>query len=266
VVPFDKLAEVFETMLKPSQPRTVQTAALELLGRTGTDDAPAVLLKAWPSMSPQVRATATEVFLSRSGWVHAFLDAVEAKTIARGDVDPARIALLRKSPNRSIRLRTEDVFKGTGPGQREEVVERYQKSLTLKGDATNGKAIFRKECGACHKLDGVGEEIGADLKAIRDRGAANVLLNILDPNREVKPQFLAYALETTDGKTITGMITAETPNSVTIRRLDGTTATVARANIEGLRSSGLSFMPEGLEKQIDLQTMADLLAYLNSVK
>ncbi len=263
---FEKVAELMKTALKPDQPRPVQVATLELLGKVGSEKAPEVILKAWPSMSPQVRATATEVFLSRPNWVQAFLDAVEAKKIARGDIDPARIALLMKSPNRSVRIRTEELFKGVGPSQRKEVVAAYQKALTIKGDPIKGKAVFKKDCSACHKLEDVGNEVGADLKAIRDRGTENMLLNILDPNREVKPQYLAYTLETTSGKSFSGMIAAETPNSVTIRLLDGRSETVQRGDIDTLRSTGLSFMPEGLEKQIDVQAMADLLAYLNSIK
>ena len=49
-------------------------------------------------------------------------------------------------------------------------------------------------------------------------------------------------------------------------RADGTTETVLRIHIDELRSTGLSFMPEGLEKQLDVPAMADLLAYLNSIK
>jgi hypothetical protein len=62
------------------------------------------------------------------------------------------------------------------------------------------------------------------------------------------------------------MITVETPNSLTIRQPDGGQETILRLDIEELRSTGLSYMPEGLEKQIDVPAMADLLAYLNSVK
>ena len=93
-----------------------------------------------------------------------------------------------------------------------------------------------------------------------------MLLNILDPNREVQPQYLAYVLTTKSGRIITGMISNETANGVTIRRVDQTSETVPRANIDELRSTGLSFMPEGLEKQLDYQAMADLLAYLKSIK
>ena len=62
------------------------------------------------------------------------------------------------------------------------------------------------------------------------------------------------------------MIASETATSITLRRPDGTSETVLRINIDELRSTGLSFMPEGLEKQINLQGMADLIAYLNTIK
>ena len=126
--------------------------------------------------------------------------------------------------------------------------------------------MFKKECSACHQLEGVGSQIGADLNAIRDQGTEAVLLNILDPNREVKPQYFSYVLVTNAGRIVTGMITAETANGITLRRADGTSETLLRIDIEELRSTGVSFMPEGLEKQIDVPAMADVLAYLNSVK
>ena len=77
---------------------------------------------------------------------------------------------------------------------------------------------------------------------------------------------MTYLLVTTQGRTITGLIKAENANSITIARADGTSDTVLRIDIDELISSKLSFMPEGLEKQIDQQQMADLLAYLNSIR
>jgi putative heme-binding domain-containing protein len=150
--------------------------------------------------------------------------------------------------------------------RREDVVAAYQKSLQAKGDPARGKAVFKANCSNCHFLEGVGQQVGADLSAVRDRGLESVLLNILDPNREVMPQYLSYVLVTTNGRVLTGMIIAESANSLTIRNPDGGEETVLRLQIEELRSTGLSYMPEGLEKQVDIQAMADLLAYLNSVK
>jgi putative heme-binding domain-containing protein len=153
-----------------------------------------------------------------------------------------------------------------GLPRRQEVVSAYQPALARPGDRDRGKALFKTHCSTCHRLDNVGQQVGADLSAIRDRGLDSVLLNILDPNREVKPQYQSYVLVTSSGRILTGMIVAETANSVTLRKPDGGEETVLRLEIDELKSTGLSFMPEGLEKQVDVAAMADLLAYLNSIK
>lgn len=264
ILPFHEAAPVLAETLKATQPPAVQAATLESLGRFGDERVPTLILEAWPAMTPKVRATATEVWLSRNNWVPLFLDAVEVRKVARADVDPARVALLKKSPARNIGPRAARLF--AAPADRQKVFDEYRKALDLKGDPVKGKAVFKAQCSACHKLEGVGEEVGADLKAIRDRGLEGVLLAILDPNREAKPQFLAYAVETKNGRQVTGLLTAETATGLTIRRADGMSETIARKDVESLRSLGLSYMPEGLEKQIDVPAMADLLAYLNSIK
>jgi putative membrane-bound dehydrogenase-like protein len=264
ILPFRDAALVLAETLKTSQPPAIQVATLEALGRFGDERVPTIILEAWSAMTPKVRATATEVMLSRNNWVPVFLDAVEARKVARADVDPARVALLKKSPARNIGPRAAKLF--AAPADRQKVFDEYRKALDLKGDPVKGKLVFKTNCAACHKLEGVGEEAGADLKAIRDRGLEGVLLAIVDPNREVKPQYLAYAVETKAGRVITGMLTAETATGLTVRRPDGQSESIARKDVESLRSLGLSYMPEGLEKQIDIPAMADLLAYLNSIK
>lgn len=266
LAPFADVRALFGELLNSRQPQPVQAAALEILARFDDSAVPGLVLAAWPGLSPQLRATAAETLFSRPAWVGAFLDAVEKGKVGRGDVDPARVQLLQSHPDLQIKSRAAKLFAGAGLARRQEVVAAYQKALQIKGEVVRGKAVFKKECSACHQLDGVGTSVGADLTAIRDRGTEAVLLNILDPNREVKPQYLSYVLITDAGRSITGIIAAETANSITIRRPDGTSETVLRIHIDELRSTGLSYMPEGLEKQVDVQAMADLLAYLNSIK
>jgi putative heme-binding domain-containing protein len=216
-------------------------------------------------MSPKLRATAAEALFARPAWIGAFLDAVEKGAVGRADVEPARLELLKAYPDAAIRERAARIFAG-GLARRQEVVDAYQKALQTRGDREHGKAVFKANCSTCHRLEGVGEQVGEDLAAIRDRGLDAVLLNILDPNREVKPQYLSYVLVTTGGRVLTGMLTAETANSLTIRKPDGGEETVLRLEVDELRGTGLSYMPEGLEKQIDVPAMADLLAYLSSLK
>lgn len=264
--PFADNKELFAELLQSRQPQPVQAAALETLARFDSPEVPPLIVEVWSSQTPQLRSTSVETLFSRPQWISLFLDAVEKELIARADLDPARISLLQKHQEETIRTRATKLFAGAGLARRQEVVDAYQKVLELKGDVDRGRTLFRKTCAACHKLEGFGESIGADLNAIRDRGNAAVLLNVLDPNREVKPQFLSYVVVLDSGRTVTGMIAAETANSLTLRRADNTTETILRVNIEELKSTGISFMPEGLEKQIDVPAMADILAYLNSIK
>lgn len=263
---FDGSRELFEQLLESQTPQPVQSAVLQVLAGFESDEIPQLILNAWPAFSPQIRATATETLFARRGWTTAVLDAVEQGTLSPSELDPARIKLLQSSGDESQRERAASLFADLQLSRRQNVVEDYRGVLDLAGDRARGKAVFKKTCSVCHKLQGVGESVGADLKAIRDRGTEAVLLNILDPNREVKPQYLSYVLERQDGRVITGMITTETANSVTLRRPDGTSEAVLRLEIETLRSTGLSYMPEGLEMQVDHQAMADLLAYLNSIR
>jgi putative heme-binding domain-containing protein len=121
-------------------------------------------------------------------------------------------------------------------------------------------------CSVCHRLENVGTEIGPNLATLQNRGAESILLNVLDPNREVNPQYVNYILVTTEGRSITGLVAAETATSVTLKRQENASDTVLRANIDELKSTGQSIMPEGLEKQLAQQALADLIAYLLSVK
>jgi putative membrane-bound dehydrogenase-like protein len=263
---FAQVRPLFTEFLKFRQPETVQKAALETLARFEQAGAADVIIDAWPNLSPQVRATAAETLFARSASINTFLDAVEKGKIKTGEIDPARVKLLQVFADTKIRGRAEKLFAGTQLSKRKDVLDAYQKSLTLKGDGKNGKELFKKNCAACHRLEGVGEQVGADITGIKDRGPEFMLLNILDPNREVLPKFITYYVVTDSGRTLTGMITAETATSITIRRPDSTSETILRVNIEELRSTGMSFMPEGLEKSINHQEMADLLAYLMSIR
>jgi putative membrane-bound dehydrogenase-like protein len=258
--------KLFADLLQVRQPPEVRSAALDTLSRYEDADAAALILRAWPGLTPNLRVTAAETLFSRPAWIHATIDAVEKKLIARNDIDPARICILQAHPDAKIKARASQVFGKSTLGKRDDVVKAYQQALDLKGERERGKALFKKECAACHKLEGVGTQLGGDLNAIRNRGRESILLNILDPNREVLPNFVSYIVALDSGRTLTGMLSAETATSITLHKADGTSETILRVTIESLRSTGLSFMPEGLEQRVDVQGMADLLAYLESIK
>jgi putative membrane-bound dehydrogenase-like protein len=249
-------------LLRASAPEPVQRAAVDALSAFDDAGAADVLLDAWSGMSPAIRAVAAESLFARPASTSQLLDRVEQGSLKTSELDPARIALLKRSGDAAVRTRIDKLFAGAGLSKRADVIAAYKGALEMRGDVERGRAIFRKSCAACHRRESFGEPVGADLAGVQDKGAEFLLVNILDPNREVLPKFLAYQAQTDDGRAVTGMLTSETATSLTLRRLDGTSETILRTNLESLRSTGLSFMPEGFETQISATQMADLIAYL----
>jgi len=262
IAPFADVKPLLIACLGVRQPQPVQLAALEVLAKFDSADVPGIVLTVWPEMTPRIRATATETLLGRTAGVNALLAAVEKGTVLPIDLDPARVQLLVKSPDEKVRTRAAKLLTSTSPSKRKDTLAKYQKALELKGDGVKGKVLFKETCAACHKLDGVGEAVGPDLATLKNRAAESILISIIDPNREVLPQYQSYVLLTDGDVILSGMIAAEAVKTLTIQKSDGMSETIERVNIASLRSTGLSAMPEGLEEKIDLQAMADLLAYL----
>lgn len=141
-------------------------------------------------------------------------------------------------------------------------VERYRAALCLPGDPARGRALFEKSCLHCHRAGAQGHDAGPDLAALRSRAPEQLLVDIIDPNREVRPDFRSFRILTRDGRLVDGLLVAQDAGSVTLKRGFGESDTVPRSEIDKVESTGFSLMPEGLEQGIDLQQMADLVAYI----
>jgi putative membrane-bound dehydrogenase-like protein len=142
------------------------------------------------------------------------------------------------------------------------VIERYRPALQKGGDAARGREVYRKLCQQCHKAKGEGRDVGPDLATVKDRSPEDLLTNLLDPNREVNPQYLSTRILTKDGAVLDGIVATETATSVTLKRAQGEVDTLLKIRIEKMVTSKLSLMPEGVERDLDLQGMADLIAFM----
>ena len=226
---FDTNRRLLAELLSLKQPPRVQQAALDALADFEDDRVAEIILKAWSGMSPGLQMRATEALLSRFNWITLFLDALENGRVRRGEVDASRLDLLKQSPDPQIAARVSRLTRDGSLPERQHVIQRYQAVLKLEGDPLRGKQLFKKVCSSCHRLDGVGTAVGANLLGIGNRGAATIMLNILDPNREVKTKFLNYVVQTADGRVLTGMISDESANNLTLRQADGKQVTVPRS-------------------------------------
>ena len=253
-------------LLQPQQPKELQLAAVAALARHANDQSADLLLAAWPELSPDVRRAALDLLTTRKGAITKLLAAVEAGKVAPSQIDATRAAALKAHPDAAVREKANKALVSANK-DRQKVIDEYKAALELKGDAAKGKAVFAKNCAQCHKLGDVGHDIGANLTAaLGNKTADALLIDILDPSREVDPRYVQYTLATLDGRTLVGVVVGETASGVTIKIPDKGEVTVLRADIDKLTSSAKSLMPDGLEQQVPKADLADLLAYLMEVR
>ena len=161
-----------------------------------------------------------------------------------------------------MRERAAKLFAGAVNPDRQKVIDAYRSVVSLKGDRARGLQIFTKTCATCHQLGGVGHQVGPDLASVGDKSPEGLLTAVLDPNRSVEARYINYMAVTKNGLTMTGVLANETGNSITLVGPDGKQQVILRTDLEELVSSNKSAMPEGLEKDLQPQDLADLIAFI----
>ncbi|MFO0901685.1 MAG: PVC-type heme-binding CxxCH protein [Pirellulales bacterium] len=249
-------------LLAPRVPLELQSAAIQTLARRRDDDAAATLLERLPQLTPAVQATAFDMLLSRPAWTALLLTAYEEQRLPLSTLDAARRQRLLQSPHSSIRERATKLFAGVANPMRAAVVESHRDVVDLSGDVERGRKTFQRVCANCHRWGEIGHAVGPDLSTLANKSPAAVLLEILDPNRNVDSRYTLYTAVLEDGRTVQGLLANETGNSLALLGPNGVRTELRRSDIEQLRNSGQSLMPEGLERDLSKQDLADLLTLL----
>jgi putative membrane-bound dehydrogenase-like protein len=248
-------------LLGPHSSPAIQEAVLEALGRSASQKTQQLLLLRWKSQTPALRGRIADVLLAREVGTRALLDGLESGEISAADFDATRRQRLLELADPSLRQRAERVFAAINP-DRAKVVEEYRSVTQLRGEPLRGKAVFAKECAGCHQFDGVGHAVGQNLTALGNRAPEALLIAVLDPSRQVDGRYVAYVAALRDGRTLAGLLAHETSTSITLRGQDGKEDVILRADLETLRSTGKSMMPDGIERDVSRQDLADLFAFL----
>jgi putative heme-binding domain-containing protein len=250
-------------LLRPRVPIALQQAAVAGLGHLNDPNLADFLLAGWRSYSPPVRGLILDTLLTRREWSRSLLNALESGRISAGEVDPARRQRLVTRREPGLRSRAEAVFAHHGQA-REAVLATFRPALRMKGDPAAGAAVFKKLCISCHRLGNEGVEVGPDIATLNDKSPESLLVAILDPNRAVEAKYAAFTVATVDGRVLNGLIASESATSVTLRRQERKDDVLLRSDIEQMSTSGQSLMPEGMEKDLTPQSLADLIAYIAS--
>ncbi len=250
-------------LIQSGVPQPVQLEALSALSRSVDSVLATSLIGRWNEFSSQVRDQAVRILLARPEHAKLLLAAMEAGGVPADVLSASQIAQLRGHKDKVIAERAAKLFPDASKS-RQTALASFEPALQLPGDAARGRKIYQTRCAPCHRSGEEGHPVGPDMVTMKTMGREKLLASILDPNREIAPQFIAFTVETRDGESLLAVITSETGTSVTLRMPSGQEKTIQRSEIAGMRSSGQSMMPEGLEAGLLIPDMADLLAFIES--
>ena len=236
------------------------------LGRMESPRVAEVVLASYDRLAPETRPRAVELLTQRPSWTKALLGAIGRDEVPSNALNVTQVRSLLESPDEElvalVRSAWGTVREGRDPA-REQMIDRMRSTLAeAHGDPYAGRAVFTRVCGQCHKVYGEGQEVGPDLTG-NGRGSYDQLLsNVFDPSLVIGASYQATIVATADGRILTGLLEEDSDRRVVLKLQGGEREVIPRDQVDAMKVSAVSLMPENLEEQVTPVEMRDLFAFL----
>jgi putative membrane-bound dehydrogenase-like protein len=253
------------TLLEHEEPK-IRKLAVAACSNHDTPEFTDWLLARFPTALPDIRQDLFIALRSKPGRLQRLIEQLETGAISMKAFDASQIQNLKGVKEESLTPRLAKLLTASINQNRQRVIDDYKRqmeSITVNPANHRGKVVFEKNCAACHRLDQLGTSVGPDISDSRTQSFDNLLISILDPNRTIDANYFRFLARTEDGKIVEGVLKDANSQTVTLQNQNGAFV-LQRSEIEELKSSGTSLMPEGIEVQIPVQDMADLLWYIKN--
>jgi len=243
--------------------------ALRALAAYDDSATPRIVLGRYGEYSASERDDAIATLAARPMWALALLEAVGHGQIPRRDVSVSIARQIKAFADKQINERLETVWGKIQPTSKAKaaLAARYKTLLAADphqpADLSQGRAVFNRTCFACHRLHDAGGDVGPELTGSDRANPDYILENVLDPSATVSRDYTLTSLATTDGRLISGIIREQTDESLVIQTANERIV-LPRADLEAIKPSTVSMMPEGLLDPLSTQEVRDLFAYLAS--
>ncbi|MCE9528261.1 MAG: c-type cytochrome [Planctomycetales bacterium] len=244
----------------------IHSRILAMLSRMDDPKVAETVLKCYAELEPDVKPKAIQLLTQRTTWATKLVAAIGDKKIPAEALNVNQVRQLLSLNDKEL---TSAVGKHWGTvrttrdPRREELVT--QMKLLIRqtpGDATRGKAVYTKVCGQCHKMYGEGQEVGPDI-TLNGRSTFDQLLsNVFDPSLVIGASYQARLVKTTDGRVLTGLLAEDSPQRVVLKVQGGKQEVIPRGDVEMMKISELSLMPQDVEKTLKPEEIADLFSYI----
>jgi putative heme-binding domain-containing protein len=244
----------------------LQAAALRSLSRYDDARIPPAVISSFPKMSDDVRAASATLLASRANWTLTMLHAIESRQISKSWISPDLVQRMSIFSNSDVHVLVRKLWPDVQtitPDDLKKEIQRIAGVLPLGiGHPKSGKAMFSEQCSKCHKLFGEGGEVGPDLTSFNRADINAMLLSIVHPSAEIREGYNGYVVITIDGRSLTGTLADQDPQTVTLHTPDGASLPIPRSEIDEMTVSKSSLMPDGLLKSYSDEQLRDLFAYL----
>ncbi len=219
------------------------------------------------SVGIDVRREAVRAASRVNGGAQKLAGLVENKTLDP-ELTQAVAAALHAAPSRSTREMANRLFP-LPPVKEGKPLPPISRLVEMKGDAQNGRVVFNTTgtCHKCHIVNKIGREFGPDLSEIGSKLSPQAMFeSIIFPSAGISHNYEAYTLVTASGTTITGLITSETDDSISIKGDDALIRTFDKDEIDEKVKQKVSLMPADLQKVMSVQEIVDVVKYLQTLK
>ena len=261
-----KYKSLFKELIAPGEQLPVQLSALQAFSSIPGVEVSEYVLEQWTVLTPDLRDAALNTFLTDQDRKVMLLDAIEKGDVRQSSLGWRRSVRLMTQGDEALKSRAR-LLLATDEAQQREIVKQYEPAIELAADYARGEKVFQSNCAVCHLMGGEnGYEFGPDLAMLKSRQPQSIMADILAPDISIADGYDLWAVELKSGEVLQGVISAETSTALTLVNAGGYEKTISRQDIQSLKALGMSAMPAGLEKQIDQQSMADLLTYIKQFK
>jgi putative heme-binding domain-containing protein len=261
---------VLLTILATDQDKPLHPAALTALEKFEDPAIAHEIIERFTSLDEASRAAALNLLASRPAWALQLLEAVDAGRIEASVVTPDAVQKIKSYSNRHIaQLLSKHCVQERVPttAEMQQQIRTYATVVRNgSGDPYAGRTLFNMSCALCHKLFGKGAQIGPDLTPYQRDDLETMLLNIVNPNAEIREGYETYLVTTKDGRTLSGFLADKDNQVIVLRGLDGVNQVLPQDQIREMKSTGLSLMPQGLLTSLTEEQLRNLFAYLQSAQ
>lgn len=255
-------SEQLKKLVSPNERLSIQMAAVQALGAIPDTTICHYLLQEWNQLTPEMKDAGMNTFLSDDSRITILLNALENGSVKASSVGWPRSVQLMAQSNLPLREKARRLLTKSA-AETDKVNQAYKKSLSMQGDPEKGKTVFRNNCATCHQVRGeLGISFGPDLGTVHNWSTEAIMANILAPDLSISSGYDLWAVERQNSETFQGIIASETATAITLKNAIAEERTISRNDIKSLKALNMSAMTAGMEKAIDQQQMADLLAFL----